>query len=152
MRAAENDFEGIWTTIPWVRDAKGQGGDWGVLCGCIQDVARIPASASMRGARAGRRLPVESTVCRRWVAQEARRTHRTPTTSGVDSVKTVGSARGVKTAGRARGVKTVGRVSGDGMSSLIGLSSFADAAHAQAADDQWSRRCEDAPVATERAV
>jgi hypothetical protein len=106
----------------------------------------------MRGARAGRRRTVESTVCRRWVAQEARRTRRTPTASGVDSVKTVGSARGVKTAGRARGVKTVGRVSGDGMSSLIGLSSFADEAHAQAADGQWSRRCEDAPVATERAV
>jgi hypothetical protein len=67
-------------------------------------------------------------------------------------VKTVGNARGVQTAGRARGVKTVGRVSGDGMSSLIGLSSFADEAHAQAADGQWSRRCEDAPVATERAV
>ena len=109
-------------------------------------------SRKRRGARAGRRRTVESTVCRRWVAQEARRTRRTPTTSGVDSVKTVGIARGVKTAGRARGVKTVGRVSGDGMSSLIGLSSFADSAHAQAADDQWSRRCEDALVATERAV
>ncbi len=58
----------------------------------------------------------------------------------------------MKTAGRARGVKTVGLVSGDGMSSLIGLSSFADSAHAQAADDQWSRQCEDALVATERAV
>ncbi len=109
-------------------------------------------SRKRRGARAGRRRTVESTLCRRWVAQEARRTRRTPTASGVDSVKTVGSARGVKTAGRARGVKTVGRVSGDGMSSLIGLSSFADAAHVQAADGQWSRQCEDAPVATERAV
>jgi len=62
LRTAENDFEGIRTTIPWVRDAKGQGGDWGVLCGYIQDVARIPASAIRRGARAGRRRPVESTV------------------------------------------------------------------------------------------
>jgi hypothetical protein len=40
-------------------------------------------------------------------------------------------------------VKTVGRAGGDGTSSLIGLSSFAGAAHAQDADGQWNRRCED---------
>jgi hypothetical protein len=68
--------------------------------------------------------------------QEARRTRRTPTASGVDGVKTVG---------RVRGVKTVGRAS-DGTSSLIGLSSFAGAAHAQDSDSQWNRRCEDCGV------
>jgi hypothetical protein len=62
---------------------------------------------------------------------QVRRTRRTPTVSGIDGVKTVGRARGVKTVGRARGVKTVGRAGGDGTSSLIGLSSFAGAAHAQ---------------------
>ena len=47
----------------------------------------------------------------------------------------------MKTVGRDRGVKTVGRASGNGTSSLIGLSSFAGAA--QDADGQWNRRCED---------
>ncbi len=49
----------------------------------------------------------------------------------------------MKTVGRDRGVKTVERASGNGTSSLIGLSSFAGAAHAQDADGQWNRRCED---------
>jgi hypothetical protein len=49
----------------------------------------------------------------------------------------------VKTVGCARGVTTVGRAGGDGTSSLVGLSSFADAAHAQDADGQWNRLCED---------
>ena len=40
-------------------------------------------------------------------------------------------------------MKTVGRAGGDGTSSLIGLSSFAGVAHAQDADGQWNRRCED---------
>ena len=55
---------------------------------------------------------------------------RTTTASGVDGVKTVGRVRGVTMSGSARGVKTVGRSGGDGTSSLIGLSSFAGAAHA----------------------
>ena len=46
LRAAENDFEGTRTTIPLVRDETGQGGDGTLLCVCMQDVARIPASAS----------------------------------------------------------------------------------------------------------
>ena len=58
-------------------------------------------------------------------------------------MKTVGRARGVKTVCCVRGVKTVGRACVDGMSSLIGLSSFAGAVHAQDADGQWSRWCED---------
>ena len=37
----------------------------------------------------------------------------------------------------------MGRAGGDGTSSLVGLSSFADAAHAQDADGQWNRLCED---------
>ena len=82
----------------------------------MQDVARLPFVRVHIGRG--------QDTC---ISEQARRTRRTPTDSGVDG-------------------------SGDGMSSLIGLSSFADAAHAQAADDQWSRRCEDAPVATERAV
>ena len=49
----------------------------------------------------------------------------------------------MKTVGRDRGVKTVGRACGDGTSSLIGISSFAGAAHALDADSQWNRRCED---------
>ncbi len=88
MRAAENDFEGTRTTILWVRDATGQGGDWGafvqVHTGRGQDTC---------------------------ISEQARRTRRTPTASGVDCVKTVGRARG--------------------------------SAHAQDADGQWSRQCED---------
>ncbi len=52
----------------------------------------------------------------------------------------------MKTVGRARSVKTVGSAGGDGTSSLIGLSSFAGAAHAQDADGQWNRRCEECGV------
>jgi hypothetical protein len=37
----------------------------------------------------------------------------------------------------------VGRTGGNGTSSLLGLSSFAGAAHAKDANGQWSRRCED---------
>ena len=94
------------------------------------------------------------------IREQARRTRRTPTAGGVDSVKTVGRARarrtrrtptasgidGVKMVGRARGVKTVGHAGGNGTSSLLGLSSFAGAAHAQDANGQWSRRCEDGGV------
>ena len=98
----------------------------------MQDVARLPFVRVHIGRG--------QDTC---ISEQARRTRRTPTTSGVDSVKTVGSARGVKTAGRARGVKTVGRGGGNGTSSLIGLSSFAGAAHAKDANGQWSRRCED---------
>jgi hypothetical protein len=68
--------------------------------------------------------------------QETLRTRRPPTASGVDG-------HSVKTVGRARGVKTVGRAGGDGTSSLIEFSSFAGAAHAQDADGQWTRQCED---------
>jgi len=114
LRAAENDFEGTRTTILWVRDATGQGGDWGafvqVHTGRGQDTC---------------------------ISEQARRTRRTPTASGVDCVKTVG---------HARGVKTVGSVGVDGTSSLIGLSSFAGAAHTQDADGQWNRLCEDGGV------
>jgi hypothetical protein len=88
LRSAENDFEDIRTTIPWVRDAKGQGGEWGVF---VQ-------------VHTGR----GQDTC---ISEQARRTRRTSTVSGVDSVKTVGHARG--------------------------------AAHAQDADGQWSRLCED---------
>ena len=91
------------------------------------------------------------------ISEQARRTRRTPTAGGVDGVKTVRRARarrtrrtptasgidGVKMVGRARGVKTVGRAGGNGTSSLLGLSSFAGAAHAKDANGQWSRRCED---------
>jgi len=91
------------------------------------------------------------------ISEQAWRTRRTPTAGGVDGVKTVGRARalrtrrmptasgvdGVKMVGIARGVKTVGRPSGNGKSSLIGLSSLAGEAHAQDANGQWSRRCED---------
>ena len=49
----------------------------------------------------------------------------------------------MRTVGRDRGVKTVGCASGDGTSSLIGISSFAGVAHAHDADGQWNRRCED---------
>ena len=80
MRAAENDFEGIRTTIPWVRDAKGQGGYWGVLCGCIQDVARLPFVRVHIGGG--------QDTC---ISEQARRTRRTPTAGGVDGVKTVGA-------------------------------------------------------------
>jgi len=31
LRAAENDFEGTWMTIPRARDATGQGGNGGAL-------------------------------------------------------------------------------------------------------------------------
>ena len=48
----------------------------------------------------------------------------------------------MKTVGRVRGVKTVGRAS-DGTSSLIGISSFAGAAHAHDADSQWNQLCEE---------
>ena len=105
MRASENDFEGIQTTIPWVRDAKGQVDDWGVF-------VRVHTG---RG----------QDTC---ISEQARRTRRTPTAGGVDGVKTVSRARarrtrrtptasgidGVKMVGRARGVKTVGRAGGDG--------------------------------------
>jgi hypothetical protein len=82
LRASENDFEGIQTTIPWVRDAKGQVDDWGVFVRvhtgrgqdtCISEHAQDAdgqwsrlcedgGARKRRGARAGRRRTVESTV------------------------------------------------------------------------------------------
>ena len=112
----------------------------------MQDVARLPFVRVHIGRG--------QDTC---ISEQARRTRRTPTAGGVDGVKTVRRARarrtrrtptasgidGVKMVGRARGVKTVGRAGGNGTSSLLGLSSFAGAAHAKDANGQWSRRCED---------
>ena len=66
----------------------------------MQDVARLPFVRVHIGRG--------QDTC---ISEQARRTRRTQTAGGVDSVKTVGRARG--------------------------------AAHAQDADGQWSRRCED---------
>ena len=62
----EYDFEGTWTTIPRVRDATGQGGDGGAL-------VRVHEG---RG----------QDTC---ISEQAQRTCRTPTASGVDGVRTV---------------------------------------------------------------
>ena len=126
MRAAENDFEGYSDDNSTGKGRDGAGRRRGRFCegaGCMQDVARLPFVRVHIGRG--------QDTC---ISEQARRTRRTPTASGIDGVKMVG---------RARGVKTVGRTGGNGTSSLLGLSSFAGAAHAQDANGQWSRRCDD---------
>ena len=78
------------------------------------------------------------------ISEQVRCTRRTPTAGGVDGVKTVRRARARRTrrtptASGIDGVKMVGRAGGNGTISLLGLSSFAGAAHAKDSNGQWSR-------------
>ena len=117
MRTAENDFEGTRTTIPWVRDATGQGCDWGAF-------VRVHTG---RG----------QDTC---IREQAPRTRRTPTASGVDCVKTVGRARDSLSVCMCACVTWCLSPSHAACICVTGKES---AVHAQGTDGQWSRWCED---------
>ena len=124
------------------QDADGQ---WSRLC-------EDGGTRKRRGARAGRRRTVESTVCRRWVFKVTEpssipyRTH-----SGVTGpLPSLGDNQFHHSF--VFHIFLVICFDIYFLSKMCNFRRARGAAHAQAADDQWSRRCEDALVATERAV